>query len=182
MTISINWTTKIITVPKADLTPVSGTLYDLDVDWFRLQLKNIEDGEEGINFPDTHRHSTAVTVAGVTYARTVEIINGYKVQFEDGMYTVRLIGANNNIFDVENGVLFQNGVSVIPTNSAGLQIVSVGSGLSPTEQGWLQALHRAHFNKRTLAGNLIRIYDVDGSTVLYEFTTDSSFTHVTPSP
>lgn len=180
MAITVDCLTQTIHVPQADLTHVTGSLYSLDVDWFRLELKNWEDSETGMAMPSTHRHNTEVTVAGVTYARTVEIINGYSVEFEDGQYAVRLEGANNNIFDVEGGILVRNQVSVIPTNSAGLQIVTVGSGLSVQEQQWLQAIHRAHFNKRDLSGNLIRIYDTDGTTVLYEFTTDSLFSHVTP--
>lgn len=39
----------------------------------------------------------------------------------------QLEGSNNNIWDVENGILNQNQVQVIPTNSAGL-IVGSGGG------------------------------------------------------
>lgn len=115
MAVSINWTTKVITIPQADLTLISGVLYELDVDWFRLQLKNIEDSE-GMTFPDTHRHNQEVTLSGVTYARTVEIINGYTVQFEDDQYTVRCVGANHNLADVK----VANQVSLVVGNSAGL--------------------------------------------------------------
>lgn len=120
MAISINWATKVIFIPQADLTPISGSLYALDTDIFRLALKDIEDSEEGQVFPDTHRHNTEVTVAGTTFARVIEIINGYSVEFEDGAYSVRLEGSNNNIFDIQNGILVQNNVQVIPGNSAGL--------------------------------------------------------------
>jgi len=65
---------------------------------------------------------------GVTYARVIEIINGYQIEFVDGQYTVRLAGSNNNFFDVENGILVQNQVQVISTNSAGLII---GAGADP---------------------------------------------------
>jgi hypothetical protein len=68
----------------------------------------------------------------------VEILNPYSNEFEDGQYTIVLKESNNNIFDVENGFLVQNQVQVIPTNSAGLQVVSIGSGLSPAEQQQLQ--------------------------------------------
>ncbi len=131
MTISINWSTKVISVPQADLTLVSGTLYELDVDAFRLALKNIEDGEEGMAFPDTHRHNTAVTLSGVTYARTFEVINGYTITFEDTgtPYTVRMTGANHNIADVTN---YTSEVSLIVGNSAGLIAVSGGGGSYPT--------------------------------------------------
>lgn len=120
MAISVNWFTKVITVPKADLTLIVGSLYEMDTDQFRKDLKSLEDDAEGMPFQDTHRHSTEVTVAGTTYARAIEIINGYSITFEDGQYAVRLVGSNNNFFDVENGILNRNQVSVIPTNSAGL--------------------------------------------------------------
>lgn len=129
MAVSIDWATKVITVPQADLTLVTGTLYELDTDAFRLELKSLEDSEEGMPFPATHRHNTEVTVAGVTFARTIEIINGYSITFEDGAYSVRLAGSNNNFFDVENGILNQNTVQVIAQNSAGL--IVYGGAASP---------------------------------------------------
>jgi hypothetical protein len=132
MALSIDWNTRVIFVPQADLTLVSGTLYELDTDVFRLALKDIEDGE-GIPFPDTHRHNTEVTVAGTTFARTIEIINGYSVEFEDGQYTVRLVGSNNNLFDVESGILVQNQVSIIPSNAAGLIVTQEEAALTPTD-------------------------------------------------
>ena len=138
--LSITWGTKTINVLQADLTPISGTLYELDTNQFRKDLKALEDDAEGMPFPDTHQHNTEVTVAGVTYARFVEIINGYSVTFEDGQYSVRLAGSNNNIFDVENGILNQNQVQVIPGNAAGLIVVSSGSGLSQAEHDHLLAL------------------------------------------
>lgn len=126
MSVSINWETKIITIPQTYLTHITGVYYRLNVDDFRLTLKDIEDSEDGIIFPDTHRHNTEVTIGGITLARTVEIINDYTVTFEDGQYAVIFTGANNNILDVLNF----NQVSVQSSNTAGL-IVS-GSGI--TEQ------------------------------------------------
>jgi len=120
MALTIDWATKVVTVPQAYLTPVTGSLYELDTDQFRLDLKAIEASEDGVVFPDTHQHNTAVTVAGTTFARTIEMINGYSVEFEDLVYSVRLAGSNNNIFDVENGILVQNQVQVIAQNSSGL--------------------------------------------------------------
>ena len=120
MAISINWLTKRISVPKADLTFISGTLYEHDTDAFRLELRALEDDEEGMPYVRTHRHVTEITIVGVTYARFVEIINGYSVEYEDGAYSVQLTGSNNNIWDIQSGILVQNQVQVIPTNSAGL--------------------------------------------------------------
>lgn len=120
--ISINWQTRVITIPQADLTPLGGTIYELDLDWFRLQLKSLEDSEDGISHLDTHRHVSPVSLSGVTYARFVEIINGYTIVFEDtgSFYTVSCVGANHNLADVTN----YNMVNLIVSNSAGLVVVS----------------------------------------------------------
>ncbi len=137
MTISIDYgNTNIIDIEQSDLTLVSGTLYELDTDAFRLTLKDLEDDEIGIAFPSTHSHNTEVTVAGVTFARVIEILTPYSVRFEDtgSAYSVRLVGSNNNLFDVDSGILVPTDqVTVISGNSAGLQTVASGSGLS-TEQ------------------------------------------------
>lgn len=136
MAITVNWTTKVIDVPQADLTLISPGLYELDVNAFRLTLKDLEDGD-GMPFLDTHRHNTEVTLAGTTFARTFEIINGYTITFEDGQYSVRLAGANNNILDVKN----VNQVSLISQNSAGLITVTTGSGLSAAQDTKLTEMH-----------------------------------------
>jgi len=131
MAITIDWgNTYKIQVPQADLTLVSGTLYELDTDQFRLDLKSLEASEDGMPFSKTHDHNTQYEVAGVTYARSIEILSPYSVEFEDGAYSVRLTGSNNNIFDIQNGILVQNQVQVIPTNSAGLVAVSTGVAAS----------------------------------------------------
>jgi hypothetical protein len=116
-------------VPQADLSPVSGTLYTLDTNQFRLDVLALLDDEDYIWMATAYTHNTEVTVAGVTYARTIEFINGYSVEFEDGQYTVRLEGSNNNIFSVQDGILVQNQVQVIPTNSAGLIVVQSGDNV-----------------------------------------------------
>lgn len=171
MAITVNWPTGVITIPKADLTLVSGTLYELDTDWLRLQLKDLEDDAAGMPWPDTHRHNTEVTVAGVTFARTFEIINGYSIQFEDGAYSVRLVGSNNNLFDVEAGILVQNQVQVIPGNSAGLITKETGtSGLTAQESAELSLIRKLIDADRVLVdgdtGNMQWIDADDGVTVL----------------
>lgn len=132
MAITVDYSTKIISVPKSYLTLVSGTLYELDTNQFKLDLGDIQDSEAGM-FADTmYTHNTEVTVAGTTFSRTIEIINGYSVEFENGAYSVRLTGSNNNIFDVENGILVQNTVQVIAQNSAGL--ITTGGVVVTTAQ------------------------------------------------
>ena len=129
MAITIDWGQRIINVPQADLTALGGTVYELDVDAFRLTLKDLEDDEAGMAYPDTHRHNTEVTLSGVTYARTFEIINQYTVSFENTgtPYLVSCVGANHNLGDVTN---FDGGASLLIGNSAGLIVKTVGSGLS----------------------------------------------------
>lgn len=113
----IFWDTKIIFVPKNYLTPTANpNIFNLDTDIFRLRLKDLEDDETGMSYPDTHQHNTQVPLGGVIYARVIEIINGYTVTFENGQYSVNLFGSNNNIGDVVN----VNNVSVRTNNAAGL--------------------------------------------------------------
>lgn len=119
MAISIDYLTRIIHIPKADLRLVQSTpaeVYELDIDAFRLELKDIEDNVGGISFVDTHFSSTAVTAEGAVVARVFEIINGYTVSFEDGAYTVNLVGASTNIAEVTN----VNKVQVRGTSSTAL--------------------------------------------------------------
>ena len=119
MAISIDWSTKVISVPKDYMTLVQSSpteIRELSINQFRLDLKDLEDNVDGIVNPDTHRHYPAITVGGVELAMVIEIINGYTVTFEDGQYAVNLTGANSNIGDVVN----VNQVSVRSGNSAGL--------------------------------------------------------------
>ena len=120
MAISIDYgNTFIIDVELEDLTLISGTLYEFNVNDFRLILHSLQDGEEGIIFPKTHRHNTTVTIVGSEFDRTFEILPPYSVRFPDQKISVKLISTNNNVFDVEGGILVQNQCQVIPNNSAG---------------------------------------------------------------
>ena len=119
MAISIDWGTKVISVPKADTTLDDigpPEIRSLDVNQFRKDLNALQASELGIWADTTHTHNTQVVVGGVTLARVVELINGYTITFEDGSYAVNLTGANNNISDVVN----LNTVSIRSANSAGL--------------------------------------------------------------
>jgi len=135
MAISVNWPTRIISVPKADtvLVQASPEIRSLDLNVLRLRLKDLEDDEEGIPWPDTHRHNTTTTISGVTLARVVEVINGYTITFEDGQYAVNLYGANSNVSDVVN----VNQVSVRSANSAGLiQVEGNGTSAQIAQAVW----------------------------------------------
>ena len=120
MALSVDWAgTKRIFVPRADMPVIQASpeVRLLDADAFRLELKNLEaELTEGIVWPDTHKHTTETTLSGIIYARFVEIINGYTVEFEAGNYGVSIVGANTNILDVK----VANSVSILTNNSAGL--------------------------------------------------------------
>ena len=119
MSITIDWVNKIINVPKSytnliQLTPFE--IRELDIDTFRLDLKDLEDDPEGMPWVRTHIHTSPVNVGGAVLARVVEIVNDYTITFEDGQYAVNIVGGNSNIGDVVN----VNQVSVRSANSAGL--------------------------------------------------------------
>lgn len=119
MAITIDWGTRVIFIPRNDLTLIQLTpteIRELNLNEFRMTLKDLEDSEDGMCFPDTHRHNTEVSIAGLVIARVIEIINGFTITFEDGQYAVNLVGANSNVGDVVN----VNQVSIRSQNSAGL--------------------------------------------------------------
>jgi len=159
MAVSIDWGTRVITVLQADMTPLGGDVYELDIDWFRLQLKDLEDDEYGMPMPDTHRHNTEVTISGVTYARTVEIINGYTVTVSPASaYQVSCVGANHNVQDVYNNL---TGPTLLPNNSAGL--IDTGTSDIPT----LRKLLQNRLITDPVAGT-ITVYDDDDVSVFLQ--------------
>lgn len=136
MGLSITWATKVINVLQGDLTFIGGSVYELDTDQFRKDLNALQASADGIVFETTHEHTAPKTLAGTTFARFIEIINGYTIDFEDGKYQVNLVGSNNNILDVKT----VNQVSLAVQNTAGLIQVSTGSGLSAAQDAKLTAV------------------------------------------
>jgi hypothetical protein len=131
MSVTINWGTRRIYVPKSFMTLVQTVpfeIYNLDLNDFRLALKSLEDSADGMIFPDTHRHNTTVILGGVTFARLIEIINDYTIEFENGNYAVNLVGANSNVAD--KSIL--NQVSIRAANSAGL-VEGAATGISMSD-------------------------------------------------
>lgn len=124
MAISIDYLTKIIFVPRADLVEIQNTpsfVYQLNMEWFYREVTDLQDDQAGSPFVDACVNTAPVDVGGVLLARVIQIINGYFVEFEDGQYAVNLTGANTNLQDVT----IVNQVSIRPNNSAGLQDLSV---------------------------------------------------------
>jgi len=119
MAITINYLTKVISVPRADmllLQTVPTEIRELDLIAFRNIIKAFEDDETGISYDITHNWFPSQTVGGVQLAPVLVMVNGYTVTFEDGQYAVNFKGANTNLQDVTN----VNQVSIRPSNSAGL--------------------------------------------------------------
>jgi hypothetical protein len=139
-------------------------IYQLDIDEFRKSLKALEESEDGICFPDTHKHTTEVTLSGSTYARFVEIINGYTVTFEQGDYGVSTIGANHNIMDVLN----MNGVSLLTQNSQGLQTISGEINQFADDMTFVKDMVGG---RQLLASDKLTAWKDDGSTQVAQFET-----------
>jgi hypothetical protein len=133
MAISVNYLNYHIYVPQSYLTPLPGGSYELDVESFRTDLIDWEDSEDGMAMPRTHNHNSEVVLSGTTYARAVEILPPYTIDFEDTgtPYVVSCKGANHNIADVTN---FGGEVSLVINNSAGLQTVVSGSGVTSQDK------------------------------------------------
>lgn len=181
MAIDIFWaTTKRIFVPRTDMTLVQASpeVRELNVDTFRLALKDLEAAVEGMPWPDTHRHNTQVTISGLTLARVVEILPPYFVEFEDGAYAVRAVGANHNILDRK----ISNSVSFLASNSAGLinnatpatiadavldEVVS-GHLTAGTFGAYMDMLHKTQYNRLELdlATQELVLYNDAGTAVI----------------
>lgn len=157
MAIDVDWT-GIATVPYRIFIPrtdmpivqVSPEIRSLDVAQFKQDLGTLQADEEGIMWTDTFTHVGEVVLSGVTYARFVEIIAPYSVEFEDGQYTVIASGANHNIADVK----VANQVSLVTQNSAGLINNPQPSVIAA--EVWNTILTGATHNIQNSAGKILR--------------------------
>jgi len=173
MAYTVNWTTKVITVPLADLTLISGSNYSLSTTDFWIEMRRLEaspiDGlwaEQAIEYVNTQ------LLSGITYSAIVKLINGYTWDTDTTNKNISLIGFNSNLLDA---FIPGSGISVLANNSAGLQIVSVGSGLSAGEQAELTDLWEAHYHRRKLDKTALTetLYQVDKVTPKVVFDTNA---------
>jgi len=132
MSYSVDWIAKVISVPAADLTLVSGTRYSLDMADFLAEIRRLEwEFTDGLWAPTILDHTnTRYDFAGVNYAPFDDLLNDYTVEFTGVATRVDLLGSNNDIVDV----LIPTGISIVPSNSAGLQLVDTGGGISETDK------------------------------------------------
>lgn len=175
MSYDVNWISKVISIPTTDLTLISGTHYKLSMTDFLGEIRRLEyEFSDGLWAPQILDHTNIkMNFAGVNYAGFDEIINGYTIQFTGAVTRVDLRGSNNNIIDV----LIVTGVSVVPNNSAGLQIVS-SSGVTPqdvweygtrtltagTRDAEIDGINNEYWNKKVLT----KISDVEYREDLYD--------------
>lgn len=180
MSYSVNWISKVISIPSSDLELVSGTRYRLVMSDFLSEIRRLEsEPSQGLWAEQILSHTNAQTLAGVTFAPSDEVVNGYTIQFTGVATRVDLAGSNNNLIDV----LIATGVSVVPSNSAGLQLVATnGNAYSLSEIGeavWANMTAQSLVERQILATKILRnkmvtdpvsgeqvIYDDDGITVL----------------
>ena len=144
---TINYLTKVISVPQSFLTFVSGVLWTLDTNAFRIALRDLEDNEAGEPQPITHNHNTSVLLGGVQYARVIEILSPYTITFEETgtPYIVSLAGSNNNILEKTN----LGTVQILSNNSAGLINVAEIQRAAYGEQVWID---QANSTGKAVAG------------------------------
>lgn len=112
--ISVDWsvTPWLITIPKSDLTLISGTKYNLTVDVFWQLLRDFSDTIEALPRPILYsRISATSSTSSITEIDSFY----YALQFEDGVYSVNIINGNTNIREVE----IKNTVSVNTNNTTG---------------------------------------------------------------
>ncbi len=124
MAYSVNWATKVVTIPKSDTTlvSVSPDVRQLDIEDFWKAIIDIEDSDEAMAFPPIIENTAPKALFSLTLARTVLVINGYSITFEDGLYSINIVGGNSNLDDP--GIVNKNSVGVNTKNSAGLIVVA----------------------------------------------------------
>lgn len=101
-----------ITIPKSDLTLISGTKYSLDVDVYWNLLSDYSDSDESIPHPLMYGRIPATSS---TPSITEINLTNYDLVFEDGLYSVNIINGNTNIREAE----VKNQVSVSTNNTTG---------------------------------------------------------------
>lgn len=168
-----------IFIPRADMpiVQISPEIRELDLDVFRKELRSVEAAEPGAPWPETHQHVTETTLSGTVYARIVRITPPYTVEFEDGQYAVRAVGANHNILDVK----VANQVSLLVQNSAGLinspTIDAIAATMTTVEadvaviQVETLLIRKVVFNRLevNVSTQELVMYDDDGTTILHRW-------------
>lgn len=140
MAISVDYSTFVISIPKADLTLISSSpteVRELDIEDLRTWLHDEQDNEVGITFPTMFEYTPPLQVSSsLTLSRVLRILPPYTITLENGTYNANIVGGNSNVGEVIN----KNSVGVNTSNSAGLQD-TVTNQVSQIAQGvWSEIL------------------------------------------
>jgi hypothetical protein len=134
---TVNWLTKLVTVPLTDLTLVSGINYTMDVDTAHDEMRRLEwEFADGLWAAQIIEYIDSQLLSGIVYSPIVKMVNGYTWEIDASNINVALVGANTNLLDT---YIPSMSVSILVNNSGG-KIVT-GSGLSVAEQTQLRELH-----------------------------------------
>ena len=136
MAISIAWSLSgdiVVTVPKADTTLVSAgppEIRSYNVNTLKQAVMDLYASTEGGLYPIPYFRDQESVLSGLTYGRKLRLLPPYRIEFEDGQYSVVLEGGNHNVVDVRS----VNQVSLVTNNSAGLLNNNVGLALTVRDQ------------------------------------------------
>ena len=138
MSYSVNWTTKVVTIPLSDLTLVSGSNYSLDASDVWIELRRLEASPgDGLWADQIAEFVNTQVLSGLPYSAILKMINGYTWDTNTTNKTISLLGINNNLLDV---FIPGNGISVLANNSAGK--ITTGSGLDATQDDKIDKMHK----------------------------------------
>ena len=167
MAYSVNWTTKVVTVPLTDLTLVSGANYSLDSGDFWIEMRRLEaSAGDGLWAIQVIEYVNTQILSGITYSAIVKMINGYTWDTDTTNKTISLLGFNNNLLDT---FIPGSGISVLANNSAGK--IEVGSGLDASQATQLEEVH----DRLDLDAVKPNVYANDGSQIAgTDFTLDKT--------
>ena len=135
MAYAVDWVNKIITIHKADMTQVEVSpyeIYELSLEDFWETIHDLQDNIVAMPFIEIMDNTPPAILGTTTFARTLQIINGWKILFENDDYLVDIVDGNSNL--AQNTV--RNQVSVYTNNSAGLIEGGAGGSGATAEEVW----------------------------------------------
>lgn len=122
MAYTVDWVSKIFTIPQSDLTFVSGNNYSLSMVDVHEELRRLEWAfADGLWAPRILNFYETVTLSGIDKSPSIEVTNGYTFDFTGSNYNVILSDYDNNLVDV---YIPSNGISILGNNSVGRQAVA----------------------------------------------------------
>lgn len=134
---TVDWVARVVTVPLADLTFVSGSNYTLATADVHNELRRLEWAfADGLWAPAILNHFETLVLSGIPKTRTIQMINGYTWKISASDINVSLLGIDSNLLDT---YIPGNGISILANNSVGKQDVS--GGLNAGQDTKLTRIH-----------------------------------------